>query len=450
MLRINNNIIHLNCSSVATANTIKNEIPDFLKFDFYPKLEILLNHYDTNSSIWRIDKLAISISIDNSKQWKETFSNDALKQVRLYLRQYQPYKNSEEIKDDFVFNHNTTHSKSTINLIIHFFKTGQFPKQNTNITLAKLFQKIQWNEQNKARILKIVSKDTQTLLRFIFSTPRAIIADLFGESSIDFSLVKSSNTDSGLNQKMSSDNFQNFITTVNRAPSLPKDLKENLRKLLSTHFNISEPEFKDWLKSQTKITENKFGDILKIDFKKQENDNSPQTHASALQDYYIGNAGLIILHPFLFRLFKRLEYLEPKSPRFLSNQKKHRALLITQYLIQGEGEIFENDIVLNKILCGCKPNEAINTEVVFTDQEKELCFDLLKSVISHWKILKNTSPKTLRSNFLQRNGRISKNAKTWELSVEQSGIDVLLAHLPWGFGSIRTPWMKYHLTCNWL
>jgi len=36
-----------------------------------------------------------------------------------------------------------------------------------------------------------------------------------------------------------------------------------------------------------------------------------------------------------------------------------------------------------------------------------------------------------------------------ELWVEQKGVDILMAQIPWGIGMIKTPWMKRFLECHW-
>ena len=163
---------------------------------------------------------------------------------------------------------------------------------------------------------------------------------------------------------------------------------------------------------------------------------------------YVENAGLILFHPFLKSLFEQLQLTQNEI--WTNKMSQHKAILLTQFLIRGETKIGENELVLNKILCGFPIENVVNTQLEITQKEIEKCESLLQAVIEYWKILGDTSIAGLRETFLQRKGKIllTENEKL-ELWVKQEGVDVLLAQLPWGIEMIKTPWMEDFLQCYW-
>ena len=55
----------------------------------------------------------------------------------------------------------------------------------------------------------------------------------------------------------------------------------------------------------------------------------------------------------------------------------------------------------------------------------------------------------MRENFLQREGRLLRKQDAWHLVVERRPLDVLLDRLPWGFATIKYPWMEQVLHVQW-
>ena len=164
---------------------------------------------------------------------------------------------------------------------------------------------------------------------------------------------------------------------------------------------------------------------------------------------FINNAGLVLLHAFMPGLFEELGYV--KHNGFINEEMKTRAVHLLQFIVNGEEELPEYFLPLNKLLCAMGDNEHIDRFIRLNDQEKEEGLKLLHAVISHWTALKNTSVEGLQQGFLQRRGKLSfnKTDEYWKLQVEKSGIDILLDKLPWGFSYMQLPWMKYRLITEW-
>lgn len=163
--------------------------------------------------------------------------------------------------------------------------------------------------------------------------------------------------------------------------------------------------------------------------------------------YYINNAGLILLHPYLSFFFDALELRE--GQQFKDEAAKHRAVQLLGYLAYGEEDIPEWDLVLPKILCGIQPAEPVRRFIPLTDIEKTEANELLAAVISHWNALGNTSPDGLRGNFLLREGKLEWKEEEWQLYVTQQAYDMLLNQLPWGFSVVGLSWMPWLIKTVW-
>ncbi len=166
---------------------------------------------------------------------------------------------------------------------------------------------------------------------------------------------------------------------------------------------------------------------------------------------YINNGGLVILCNFLSFLFKRTKLIIRKgnNHEFIDEQARERAVLLTQYLITGNEDFKEHNLVINKIICGVELQKPININLKLTEKEKKEAELLLKSVIGHWKILGSTSIDGLRHTFLKREAVITFNRTTYNIKVEQKAIDVLLTKLPWTFQTIKLSWNNYVIFVEW-
>lgn len=162
---------------------------------------------------------------------------------------------------------------------------------------------------------------------------------------------------------------------------------------------------------------------------------------------YVNNCGVIILHPFLQACFDELGLIKEKA--FVNIEACRRAILLLHFLATGETEVAEYNLLLQKLLCGLPLEETLPGKLDITDMEKEESEKLLQSVINYWPPLKNTSLAGLRNTFLQREGKLEKKESGWLLRIEQKTVDVLLDKLPWGFSTIRLPWMDEMISVEW-
>lgn len=166
--------------------------------------------------------------------------------------------------------------------------------------------------------------------------------------------------------------------------------------------------------------------------------------AEPLQIY---NAGMVLLWPFIGRLFDMLGYVKDK--KFVSEEAQYKGIHILQYLVTGRTEAPENELVLNKILCDFPVTSPVPFSVEFDPEELQGAESLLGGVLANWSKMKNMSPNSLRGSFLIRPGTINEEGDKWHLKVEKQTFDILLKSLPWSFSLIKFPWLEKFLTVEW-
>ena len=161
----------------------------------------------------------------------------------------------------------------------------------------------------------------------------------------------------------------------------------------------------------------------------------------------IKNAGIVIVWPYLDRFFQMLEMTEKGA--FKTEEDAVRAVHLIQYLVTGSNETPEHELLLNKILCGIKLATPVPLQIELTDKEKETSDLMLKGVMQNWEKLKSSSIDAMREGFFVRQGFVEEKDDFWELEVEKKTIDILLKSLPWGFGTVKLPWMSKRMIVNW-
>lgn len=162
---------------------------------------------------------------------------------------------------------------------------------------------------------------------------------------------------------------------------------------------------------------------------------------------YLGNAGLVLLGPFLQRLFAMLGLTA--GPTFVSAAAAGRAVHLLQHVATGASDAPARALPLNKVLCGLAPEAPVAADIVLTPAERQATEEMLKVFIAQWRGLGNTSADGLRRGFLMREGRLEPDAQGWQLRVSPAQMDMLLDRLPWGFSNTHLPWMAAPVRVHW-
>lgn len=163
--------------------------------------------------------------------------------------------------------------------------------------------------------------------------------------------------------------------------------------------------------------------------------------------YYISNAGLVLLHPFIPELFRRLNYIH--NGEFRSETICEKAIHLLQYAICSGIKCNESILILNKIICGKNIEDPIRQTVDLTMYEKGEATRMVNAAIKHWQALKNTSVPSFKRTFLHRNGLLKLSEKRWKLFVERKAYDVLLDRIPWSYRTFKFSWMEYPIEVEW-
>jgi len=165
--------------------------------------------------------------------------------------------------------------------------------------------------------------------------------------------------------------------------------------------------------------------------------------------FYILNAGVILLHPFLPQFFRTLELTEGDNPAFKDEWNRGMAVCLLHYLAADELRSPEYQLVLPKLLCGMPLNSPVDHTITISAEAQTEGNFLLQAAIDHWGALGSSSPDGLREGFLQRAGKLERRQSRWFLQVERKTLDILLDRLPWGIGVVKLPWMEEVLHVKW-
>lgn len=229
-------------------------------------------------------------------------------------------------------------------------------------------------------------------------------------------------------------NEQELKQQIQRSEILSNDIV--LHKLILSTSTKEQSKRKDLLSN-----DNISSDIDNQKIVRLQKESLSQKH----DGIYISNAGLVLLAPFIPRLFENLGIVANDS-----FNSKDIALAMLQWLSTGKDLHAEFDLVLPKIICGMEPGEPVMIIPVLPEGFQKEGESLLQSVIDNWSILKNTSITGLQESFLQREGKLSFQNNEWLLQVEQKPYDMLLEHLPWNISMIRLSWMPWLLRTEWV
>jgi hypothetical protein len=174
----------------------------------------------------------------------------------------------------------------------------------------------------------------------------------------------------------------------------------------------------------------------------------PPKPADDAEGIVVSNAGLVLIHPFLRYFFDGLGLLD-KELHFKSQSDVFKAIHLLQFIATEQNLSPENDLPLNKILCGIEINEPVPKSLHLSKMEKEECLGLIITVLERWDALKTRNPEALRDTYLQREGILKQSGQSWNLTIERNSFDVMLEKLPWSINLIKLPWLSQILYVEW-
>lgn len=168
---------------------------------------------------------------------------------------------------------------------------------------------------------------------------------------------------------------------------------------------------------------------------------------SEVEEIYVANAGLVLLHPFLPALFAQVGFTQDDA--WVSEEAAAQAAGYLQFIATGNLEMNEPDLALNKILCGLPVSHPLPAAFEFTELQLSEGEEVLRSLIANWPVLGDPEPDGLRGSFLLRDGRLTAQGSNWKLKVNRHAFDMVLDQLPFGLGVIHHPWMEGMVFVEW-
>lgn len=162
----------------------------------------------------------------------------------------------------------------------------------------------------------------------------------------------------------------------------------------------------------------------------------------------ITNAGIVLLSPYLPRLFFMLSLVDGNY-NFKDNDARVKAALLLHYIVWRKEEADDSELMVNKLLVGIEISDVIYQKVELSIQEKEAVSSILNAILQNWRKLGDTSIDGLREVFLRREGRIEFIEDSARITVQEKVYDMLIDGIPWDFRMIKHPWMKKPITVQW-
>ncbi|WP_156308082.1 contractile injection system tape measure protein [Sphingobacterium endophyticum] len=208
------------------------------------------------------------------------------------------------------------------------------------------------------------------------------------------------------------------------------------------HENIRKESYNPFDHISFDVQESSSNEIIEPEYSTADFKETPFTD-SLFVDY----VGIILLHPFLHSLFKKLDLIHDQT--FINLISREKAIYVLYYLLTGKLNPKEFELVVPKIICGYPIKAAISTDIMLSVADRAEADTMLEAVIANWDILKNTSIDGLREGFLIRRGKIDWVDDKIKILVEKGPIDMLLDYLPWSLNIIKLPWLKQLIQVDW-
>jgi hypothetical protein len=397
---------------------------------FQRTLEEVLNQFAPMDQVWRIDQLELNVQFSNGEDFQLNFSQ-SLKQTLQDLQVKHALGDVPELAE-------STSLQRLDQVLYYFLQHGYLPWNS----------RIGESETMRAHAQVLVQQPHAPLFQQLWSLAKgqsAFWQRLFVVLSPSSFLFFRKQFFYALDRK---EEYSNQLDTLeNRYKGLSNSQQLDFaNSLIRRLAELDEGEMLEQFLPDIQTTLEQ-ATSREIPASKISSHNSDAWPAEGI---WIKNAGVVLLASHIGTLIKRLGWLGGKI--FSDAQTQQKAIALLQFLVFGDTEMHEEDLVLNKILCNW-PVEAplgfFETPDVEIRAEAE---NLLKSVIEEWTALKKTSIANLRHSFLQRDGKLTQRADgCWHLHIERKTLDILLDRLPpgWSFSVIKFPWMNYMLFVEW-
>jgi len=471
------------------AYPLQRRCSDIIKQELVNGLDGLLKTYFDESEVIKIQRIELDLGDMTAADLENVFADKCLHELSEKFKTIALQKKPGEITIKRVDNR-----QNVIDQLIYFLMYGQLPSVAGLPSLAEWKKEVlnairEKHEYFTVQFSVAITQDASIARRLFFQFDKDPIEEIFYlcKPSVKKQIVGSILHDPLILEKQIIQFNNKFLEEVFYAyvPVLKGKMGEIVSslhrmdtgntslqirgKILITLFEIVSrtpaakliavmQEIKEWIEKPAQEPEallrrlkqdaNEFQKKVNLDTG-NERDANLEKEDTVESAVFINNAGLIIFHPFLASLFEKTGLMDNND--FIDDEARCRAVHLLQFIADGQEQLPEYLMPLNKILCGMPAEMHIDRFIELTQKEKDEADELMQAVIGHWTILKNTSAQALQETFLQRKGKLSfiEADHFWKLQVEKRALDILLDKLPWGFSYIQLPWMKHRLITEW-
>lgn len=481
--------LEIDTSSMQMANSIKNNLAVFIQNELVPLLEKQFNLIEnSDNQIIQIEKLEISVESNSQKTDIFLSDNEAKNDIKIQIEKKvqkalgELKKTSKPTGKNSEIQHVSPQEKTTKTLL-YFLENGTLPwwiskgddvnflekitpeelsKDTFSIPFRKLIQqhRIQKriiNQFSTGKIALIIGSFTNNkttekallsnkLVHFINKKPTGF-KTLFWQMVFDFINDKKplgivafyhKNQAVFLSGKLS---FETFIKEIKAIFLFDLDEKE----LIKIEAELQSTE-KITAGAKPTPTSSPKKELPQSEKEKiQENEEDVYESTTRSKSCYVQNAGLIILHPFLKEMLKNCGLMNDNN----TISDKELAAHILHYAATKTENAYEHAMVFEKFLCGIPMQQSIQREIKIDENHKQQVEEMLLSAVQHWSALKNTSTDVLRTEFLQREGKLDWSESNPKLTIERKTQDLLLEKIPWNINIIKIPWMEKLIYTQW-
>ena len=166
------------------------------------------------------------------------------------------------------------------------------------------------------------------------------------------------------------------------------------------------------------------------------------------KSYYVDDAGLVLLHPFLLHLFNRLGFLD-EDQEFKSLDVQERAVCLLRFMAGYRPPYRDYQLALEKVICDLPLAFPVSIDTELKKEDLEEARQVLEAVCQYWKPLNGTSPEVLQQSFIRRAGNLAYEDGAWIVRIEGQTLDILLDDLPWEISLLLFPWKDDMIMVEW-
>ena len=485
---IKKQVLEVEMQDPPDAFSFRNRLGELYHEKIFPQLEEVFNEACSNEKFISIDSLMIDIGEIDEKNWEEELVAKTIAQLRKELllnketftgvdstalvngRTKNEFKSEDRDEESNEEDAGAGNENYFIKIFFYFIQHGSLPWNALPVS-KQMFEEelntllLQQPVEFTASVISFLkTAGTEQIKRLVYQLPLDVLERiallLMVYYSTDIVVYKKTKRELEfhLRRTLTEDEIQqvlhrSFFEVMKEGNEVKNsfDKKYAAQVAALVEERVHQPGITEALRKAFDIEKPGATKQVQKLVKPQEKKSPDASKEKQHDELYIYNTGLVLLHPYLFPLFTNTGLINEQK-QFRDEYCSSVAVLLSQYLVTGEKEFPEYDLMLNKILCGIDIHEPVMTALNPEDRIFEEADDLLQQVIAMWKmngVDVNKTVENLRASFLQRAGKLIHKEEGWLLQAEQKSYDIVLSSLPWGISIIKNELMKNMLWVEW-